>query len=288
VKLVVHISDPHFGAHDPAIAAALLDDLNGHTAPRPALVAISGDVTQRARSSQFEQARRFLAAIEVPYLVVPGNHDIPMFDVFRRLFRSRTRYCRYITSDLSPFYADDHIAAAGIDTAKRFTIKDGEVRREQVEAVCERFQLHAQRWKILVAHHPFVVPESLPDDDKDLVNGHEMAVPMLEAAGVDVILSGHLHVPYTEDVAGRNEHHTIIAVHAGSCMSTRLRGHPNGYNQLCFEGTHCTITPRHWDGTRFVDGHAKAYRRGRGTERLVRDEQPLHAGPPPQARYDLR
>lgn len=275
MKLVAHISDPHFGAHDRRIEAALLGELNGRTAERPTLVAISGDLTQRARRSQFEEARRFLGQLEVPYVVVPGNHDVPLYDVFNRFFRARERYCRYITDDLQPFYADDEIVVAGIDTVKRFTIKDGEVRQAAVETVCERFALHPDRWKLLVAHHPFVVPSDVPGADKDLVNGHAMAVPRLEAARVDLILSGHLHIPYSDDVAGRNPAHTIIGVHAGSCLSTRLRGHPNGYNHLAFDGTHCRITARIWDGEQFVDGDGKSYHRGtpRDRDRLIKDDE---------------
>lgn len=282
MKRVAHISDPHFGAHDRTLERALLADLAGETAPPPTVVAVSGDLTQRARASQFMQARRFLGQIAAPVIVVPGNHDIPLFDVFRRVFRSRTRFCRYITRDLSPAWWDDTLVVVGVDTAKRFTIKGGEVRPAQVERVCAQLAPHPGSWKIVVAHHPFVIPAGVADGE-DLVEGAAMATPRFEAVGVDLILSGHLHLPYSDDVAGRNPAHTIIAVHAGSCLSTRLRGEPNGYNMLCFDGPHCTITPRLWDGTRFVDGDSKTYTRGGGRERIVRDAPALWTTPSPHA-----
>lgn len=280
MKLVAHISDLHFGDHDKTLEAALLAELNGITAVRTNVVAISGDLTQRARRDQYEKARDFLRRLEVPYLVVPGNHDIPMFDLFRRFFRPRERYFEYITKDLNPFYADDEIAIAGIDTTKSFTIKDGEIRKDQLDNSIALFNLHQNRWKVLVAHHPFVVPHDAPVKDQDKVDGREWAVPALENAGVDLILSGHLHRPHMEDVAGRNDAHTMVAVHAGSVISTRLRGHPNGYNLLRFEGSHCMITHRVWDGQRFVDGDAKGYHKGRGAERLIKDgEVPVASFP---------
>ena len=104
MTLVIHISDPHFGQADPVVAEALLAELN---ALEPDLIAISGDLTQRARRSQFEAARAWLDRLFAPYLVVPGNHDIPMFDVIRRFAAPRERYMQYISSDLGPCYVDD-------------------------------------------------------------------------------------------------------------------------------------------------------------------------------------
>jgi hypothetical protein len=92
-------------------------------------------------------------------------------------------------------------------------------------------------------------------------------VPLLEEAGVDLILTGHLHLPYSS--AGRNEQHTIIHVQAGTCISTRTRGEPNGYNQLRFDGDEVTIVHREWDGAGFIDREMKRYGRG-GRDRLVK------------------
>jgi len=278
MKRIAHVSDLRFGAHDRTLERALLADLA--TTPPLTLVAVSGDLTQRARASQFMQARRFLGQLEAPVIVVPGNHDIPLVDVVGRAFRSRTRFGRYISRDLSPAWWDDTIVVVGVDTAKRFTIKGGEVRPDQVERACAQLAPHPGSWKLVVAHHPFVVPDGVADGE-DLVDGAALAAPRFEAVGVDLILSGHHHLPSGGDVAGRNPAHTIIAVHAGSCLSTRQRGEPNGYNMLCFDGPLCTITPRLWDGARFVDGDSKTYTRGRGRERIVRVAPALWTTPSP-------
>ena len=257
MSTVIHISDPHFGDEDPIVAESLLDEIHEQ---RPALVAISGDLTQRARESQFKAARAWLDRLLVPYLVVPGNHDIPLFDVIRRFVAPRERYLRYISADLNPTFVDDTIAACGIDTTKSFTIKHGRITREQAERAAALLAPHHQRWRVLVAHHPF-----------EHVTGADEATPILEAAGVDLVLTGHLHVPLMTDVAGRNPQHTMIAVHAGTCMSTRLRGEPNGYNLLAIEGDHIRIVHREWRELRWVDGLEKAYRRGPGRERIIKE-----------------
>lgn len=264
MKLVAHISDPHFGSEDPVIARELLRELG---ALDPAVVVISGDLTQRARRHQFRAARSWLEHLGLPYVVVPGNHDIPLYDVVTRFFRPRDRYQEHISRDLEPCFFDETLAVCGLDTTKSLTTKNGHVPRESLHRIVDRLASQNRHWKILVAHHPFTVP---PNSDEPRVSGADEALTLLEEARVDVILTGHLHLPHTDGSAGRNERHTVINVHAGTCMSTRTRGEPNGYNQLAFDGDQVTIVHREWNGLRFIDGDRKTYRRGRGGERLVK------------------
>ena len=122
IRTLIHLSDLHFGKVDPAIIPGLLDFLR---VTKPDLVAISGDLTQRARTAEFLEARKFLDAIPFPKIVVPGNHDVPLHNVFARLFRKLDRFRRFISQDLEPFYVDDDIAAAGVNTARALTGKNG-------------------------------------------------------------------------------------------------------------------------------------------------------------------
>src|ERR1043165_359659 len=107
MRTLVHLSDLHFGRIDPAIIDPLIETVRGLN---PTLVAVSGDLTQRARSEQFKEARAFLDALPSPQIVVPGNHDVPLHNVFARFFQPLTKYRRYITPDLEPFHADDELA----------------------------------------------------------------------------------------------------------------------------------------------------------------------------------
>lgn len=265
MKLVTHISDPHFGTEDPAIAAELLRELRTLD---PAVVVISGDLTQRGRRAQFRAARSWLEHLGMPYVVVPGNHDIPLYDVVTRFLRPRDRFQEYITRDLEPCFFDESLAVCGIDTTKSLTTKHGRVPRESLRLAVDKLRGHARHWRVLVAHHPFVVP---PASDEPRVDGADEAMTKLEDARVDLILTGHLHLAHSDGTVGRNERHTVISVHAGTCMSTRTRGEANGYNQLAFDGDEVTITHRVWNGIRFVDDSQKRYRRGRvGGDRLVK------------------
>lgn len=259
MKSIVHLSDLHFGTEDNAVLDALLGDLDGITAQKPTLVAISGDLTQRAREKQFRAARQFLDNLLVPYIVVPGNHDVPLYNLIHRIFKPLDLYKQYITDDLSPTFIESDLAVMGMTTAHGFTHKNGKVTRAMLDHVCKTLSGVPAPWKVLVAHHPFVIPHGV---DSATVVGAAEALPRLEACGVDVILTGHLHVAHASDVAGfRSEDRKVINIAAGTAISTRLRGESNGYNRLVFDGSMLTVYHRVWTGQRFVDGPSKTYRR---------------------------
>src|SRR3954471_15101812 len=107
MRKVVHLSDLHFGRIDPALPPALAEAV---AQAAPDLVVVSGDFTQRAREQEFIAAAEFLQTLPTPLLAVPGNHDVPLYDVLRRWLSPLGRYQRHITSDLAPFYRDEEIA----------------------------------------------------------------------------------------------------------------------------------------------------------------------------------
>ena len=259
MRVVAHVSDPHFGTEDPRVLAGLRDDLEGRTAPRPSLVVLSGDLTQRARVEQFRASKQFLEGLRSPYLVVPGNHDVPLYNVFRRFLAPLDRYRAGVTDDLAPHYQDDEIAVVGLATAHGFTLKSGKLSSDQLLAATTALATATTQWKIVVAHHPFVGPNVAKDD---LVEDAATALAAFRDAGVNVILTGHLHISFSDDAAMRDDARRIVSVHAGTCTSTRTRGEPNNYNRITFDGDEITVLVRVWDGHAFVDGDSKAYRRG--------------------------
>jgi 3',5'-cyclic AMP phosphodiesterase CpdA len=160
VRTIAHISDVHFGREDAGAAEALLEDLR-QTAP--SLVVVSGDLTQRARRDQFRRARAFLARIAAPCLIVPGNHDIPLYDVLRRVRAPFGRYRRYIASDLAPLWVDDELAVLGVNTARPEVWKSGKIAPAQIEQIRDRLgPLPASLFRVVVTHHPFIPPPTRP------------------------------------------------------------------------------------------------------------------------------
>ena len=155
---IVHISDLHFGTEDPTIVEALQRDI---LSLKPSLVAVSGDLTQRATSAQFSAARDFLRRLPFPQIIIPGNHDISLFNVWRRFARTLGRYKEYITEEMYPSYVDDDIAVLGINTTRSFTWKSGRISDTENAHIIDFFgKTGANRRKILVTHHPFI-PSSL-------------------------------------------------------------------------------------------------------------------------------
>jgi len=244
MRTVVHLSDIHFGAVNEAIIAPLIRTINEL---KPDVVAVSGDLTQRARSHQFKEAREFLDSLPKPQIVVPGNHDIPLHNVFMRFAHPLEKYRRYITGELRPFYADDEIAILGINTARSLTIKGGRINKTQVAWLREKFCSFAPSViKILVTHHPFDLPEG--HDDEDLVGRARMAIRELSACGADLFLAGHLHISHTGHTAKRYKFagRAALVVQAGTATSTRARGEGNSFNVIRLSGSELTIDRMEW------------------------------------------
>ena len=229
MRSVIHISDLHFGRINPAILDPLLQFIRD---ARPALVAVSGDLTQRARTSQYLEARDFLNAIPFPKIVVPGNHDVPLRNPFNRFVKGLADYRRYITDDLAPFYSDDEIAVAGVNTARAFTWKDGRINARQLAVLRASLKpIPNDRIKIVVTHHPFDLPAGAHGH---VVGRSRLAIQTLAECGVDLLLAGHFHLADIGQTAKRYNipGYSALIVASGTSTSTRGRGQPNSLNLI--------------------------------------------------------
>jgi len=198
----------------------------------PDLVAVSGDLTQRARRREFAQARDFLAALAQPKIIVPGNHDVPLYNLFARFGRPLERFRRYIAQDLEPFYADNEIAVQGINTARSLTFKGGRVNERQIALLHRRLAALTNVTKIVVTHHPFDLPEHYPEHA--LVGRARLALTQLANSGIDLFLAGHLHIGVSGEMTLRFNiaGHSGLVVQAGTATSSRTRGEANSFNVI--------------------------------------------------------
>jgi 3',5'-cyclic AMP phosphodiesterase CpdA len=244
---IAHLSDIHFGRVDPRLIAPLLRAVN---AVAPDLVAVSGDLTQRARRSQFREARQFLDGLPFPLLVVPGNHDVPLFDIAARFLDPYGGYRRHIQQELEPVYESEELIAVGMNSARPFPFHGGgRLNEAQVTRAAARLKSAPHgAIKIVVTHHPFDLPHT--HGHQHLIGRSDMAMRLLAAAGADVFLAGHLHVSHIGHAATRYQiaGHSALVVQAGT-MSTRTRGELNAINVLRVARTQIEIERYSWDET---------------------------------------
>jgi 3',5'-cyclic AMP phosphodiesterase CpdA len=245
---IAHLSDLHFGkiAHD-EIVPQLVEEVNRAGAD---LVAVSGDLTQRARAREFEGAAAMLRAFEAPTLVVPGNHDVyPWWRPFSRLFHPYDRFERHITDDLSPVYEENGVAVLGLNTAIGRSVKSGRVRTDDLERMTQFFQERAaEQFKVLVLHHHLTKIQGL--GPHDVAKRAQRALEIASEAGVDLILCGHLHISHIEPIEVIPDKHRLVVVSAGTATSTRGRlrdRRTNFYNRIQVRENAFFIEERRYD-----------------------------------------
>jgi 3',5'-cyclic AMP phosphodiesterase CpdA len=247
MRTLVHLSDLHFGRIDPVVVNVVRDTV---TAIAPDLVAVSGDFTQRARSRQFSEARAFLDSLPQPHLIVPGNHDVPLHNVFARFFNPLGGYRHHMTGDLQPYYIDHEMVVIGTDTTRSFTIGGGGIRRRELRRIRGLLKdADRSAVTILVAHHPFDEPHAGAAFARARPGAE--AVEQLACEGIDVFLTGHLHVTFAGPTAKRYKvgGRSAIVVEAGTATSTRVRGEPNAFNVLRIDRESIVVEHMVWSET---------------------------------------
>ena len=274
---LVHLSDLHFGAQDEELVAAVETSVD---ALKPDLVVVSGDFTQRARTEQFEEACQFLERLRDgghEVLGVPGNHDVPLYDVLRRFLSPLTRYRRFIDETLCPFVEFPGVAVLGINTARSLTFKDGRISEEQVEFIRETFsRTDPEATRVLVTHHPlFALP--VGEEVERAVGRQELALDAIEDAGVDLLLAGHAHHASTHDASELvTRSGGALVVQAGTATSTRTREQKQSFNTIDIDGGKVTVTVNAWTGDTFKPADAQPYQYQEGRWRILNAKEPAH------------
>ena len=230
MSVLIQISDTHFGTEVPAVTNALLQ-LVSET--RPDVAVLSGDLTQRARRSQFDAARAFADQLRVrTILALPGNHDIPLFNLFARVAAPYANYQHAFGMDLEPKVESAQFLILGVNTTRPYRHKDGEVSAGQIQRVSEALRnASGEQIRIVVTHQPVHVIRE--QDEENLLHNAEQAVREWSAAGADLIMGGHIHLPYVRPLSDRfaNLARRTWAVQAGTAVSYRIRHEaPNSIN----------------------------------------------------------
>lgn len=252
---LLHLSDTHFGTEQAPVVAALQHLVREQS---PDLAVLSGDITQRATRGQFAAARAFVDGLGIPrWVVIPGNHDIPLFDLLARAFRPYGRYRAAFGHDLAPELETDDWLVLSHKTTRRWRHEDGELDARQIARTATRLREAMQRrpdqLRVVVVHQPMSVPDAA--DAKNLLHGARAAATAWSEAGADLVLGGHIHLPCVLPLQARGGGEgRMWAVQAGTALSSRVRYRTaNSVNLLRPGGTsgdgagarYCTV--ERWD-----------------------------------------
>jgi 3',5'-cyclic AMP phosphodiesterase CpdA len=231
MSVLLQISDPHFGTEQPLVVSALAALAQQQ---RPDLLVLSGDITQRARPTQFKAARAFMDSLGAPMLAVPGNHDIPLLDVWARLRHPYAAHVAAFGADLEPVHVSPDLMVVGVNTTRPWRHKHGEVSAQQIERVAQILANAEQtQLRVVVVHQPIAVART--QDAPNLLRGHAAALQRWAAAGADIVMGGHIHLPYVMPLPGLTR--PMWVVQAGTSVSSRVRrGVPNSVNLLRWGG----------------------------------------------------
>lgn len=258
---IAHLSDLHFGRLDPPVASALLDDLHRK---KPDWIVVSGDFTQRAKIREFRDAREFVARFPSRPLMVPGNHDIPAYPLWKRFLRPLHDFSRYLEPDSRPVLESGDVKIVGINTARPagwyLDWSRGRVSASQLRFIFDEFgERSSGQLRVLVTHHPFLFPPR--QETRHLAGGPKDTLETLAACGVDLILAGHFHRAWSDLVATRHpEVPSIVVAQASTSTSNRRKeSDPNAYNWITCDLPHLHISSIEWRGEKFVESQSKSY-----------------------------
>lgn len=251
MSVLLHISDTHFGTELPEVVEALLRLENRESFDA---VLWSGDITQRATAAEFAAARHFADRLRCRVQrAIPGNHDIPLFNLLARATQPYGEFCRAFGPALETEYCAPDALVVMLNTTRPWRHRDGEVSPAQIEATAARLaSASPEQLRVVVVHQPVGV--LVQSDEHNLLHGHEAAVSAWHAAGADLVLGGHIHLPYVVALRTDGGDSRLWAVQAGTAVSRRRRsGLPNSVNLIRYQAArhdrHCTV--ERWD---FLEG----------------------------------
>ncbi len=222
MTVILQVSDPHFGTERLPVVEALVKlarKLN------PRVLLLTGDITQRATRKQFSAARAFVERLNIPIvLAIPGNHDVPLFNLAARFMSPYGHYTRSFGNNLEPEYEDENVLLLALNTTRWYRHKDGEISTGQIERIARRCEAaHSNKYRMVVLHHPMAVTSE--EDRENIVHGCEQAIRRWATAGVDIVMGGHIHLPFLMPLheSWPELQKPLWVVQAGTAVSHRVR-----------------------------------------------------------------
>ncbi len=253
---ILHLTDIHFGTEHRLALAAVMDFIKVNA---PDLCIVSGDITQIASVSEFKAAQNWLSELPMPVITTPGNHDTPHLGMWARFFAPFKRYDHYIGPIGQNSYQDDRVQILTYNTARGwFFGLDWSIGAFDLAALKQQLAAQIDRsdrvTRIFVCHHPLIYP--LRASLKKTTQNGPAALEMLARAGIDLVLTGHLHEMFVQHHAyDAHEPHSVYAI-GGGTLSTRYRDDPPGFNLITLEAGQAHVQPYYFKSGQFTPGEA--------------------------------
>lgn len=235
MKTMIHISDLHFGDVDEEVLQEL-----GRTISQmnPNVLVVSGDLTQRARTSQFRSFQNFIEQFPYPKIIVPGNHDIPLYNLFRRFSDPYGSFKKYAEKDDFPVYEDAELFVIGVRTPRVWRSIEGTLDKRQIKNIQQKLELvDVSKTKVMVCHHPVLDLGIKKDVGKRRLDSLE--------SRIDVVLSGHLH--HSESIVLPVKLGSTLLIQAGTASSKRKRNELNSFNEIVISPNHILVHVFIWN-----------------------------------------
>lgn len=229
---ILHLSDLHFGTERPGIVQVLKETC---IELRPDYIIVSGDLTQRAKKEQYTAVMRFLTSLNAKILSVPGNHDISLYNPFERFFYPFSKYKRYIAPNTESQVITEDVSILGINSVTPYKAMSGYVTKAQLKRTKDFFAKHRNTFNIVVMHHNLISSER-----HKIINNSDDILRVFAEAGVNIVLSGHIHFPQIELLKKDFITNYLYIITAGTAISTRTIA-PNSFNLLTLQSSGFTF-----------------------------------------------
>lgn len=240
---IIHISDLHFGMNNSQIMNAFFQDIE---LIKPELIIISGDLTQRAKKKQFLALLAFLQKLSATVLIVPGNHDIPAYNLFERLFAPFRAFKHYIGNRYQSFFTNSITTILGVNSVNPWAIKDGKLAKKRLIDIKTYFSQEKKAINILFFHHNFAHIKGM---HKPLEND-EQFLSYLKNSEVNIVCTGHLHYAKVS-VLYKNNDKPCLILHAGTLLCTRSKDGLNSYYVIDIKNKKTVVDWRVFTGNQF-------------------------------------
>lgn len=263
---VVHVSDLHIGSRDAQVPYTALQELAARI--QPDLILATGDLTERGRTGELERAAARLRDLDLPLLVVPGNHDIPYYNMPARYTRPFAEWER-VFGPAEPVHETDELVVVGLSSVRPWRQQGGAVRKASLARAVELLRAaprHALR--VVAFHHHLASPPWRPTRKRPLSRrGH--VLELLASASAELVVGGHVHqasiasLPEFQAVDNSRRGSIVLATAPGlGRPRPHRKGEAQGINVYESDAQTLTVVTLAWDGSSFAEIGRRAFPRG--------------------------